>query len=928
MGFQRYKKRFFKNAVQTYKSIDIYAKDLTLTFEGEDKHTTYVGATLTTMILIFMIIYAGFQLETMFKRKQTTVNLKSVYQDLTKNYDNISLSDYGFDLALQLSSDGNTTYDESIYKFKVLNINSYWQTNSNGVATRIRQETELPLHICTDYNGTDDDISRLGINKTYWCPQKKDYSIGGSFQAPNYRYVEVQVFKCHSKIGTATCDSDQTKIDEFINNGRLSVAYNNFYFDSDDYDSPVKRFIDDKLWVNLMADRMKDSDVFVRQNEISLQDGYVQITGEEKKEFISISGARETFDNIWSDWPKVAGLFFRVDTIKDSYERQVYSSGDLLAQVGGIFSFLKVIGGVLVYIFSERLLVASLAGKLYQVYDNKPDVQEKGYKPHSFDNGDSIVQINHSSNKIHDISAVSLVNEEDKLLKKRNPVRNIFKNALYCQTKTDIISNKLKDNKRLDDVDRLKIKNLVTCRKRFNYNSFHVLQYIICCVACRQRRNKKKWKRHLLYKKAEDKVFEQLDVVNILKWIEQLKLLTKVLLNNKQKFWLKFQKEHILEIDNDSDFEIEKKWKEFEQGDRDFIRRYEKKDPQAVERMNKMLQNLEYGNRSNFDQKILMGLFEEYASNSDEEENVNRVMNSDEERKEFYSLSINPERKKQFNSNKDNDDQYDLSNLKNLYNNPEESLLYIGARKKFNSQATIQDQKHKQIRKKTKLKSSMLDQVTGSKGAFKSKSFNKGNKEKPNKKYLKIKNKPSPVASQNVEPSDSASSDSAPIEPPKPDPYTFTSIEQKMKLIRAAEVRQMEEEEEKENERKKQERKRKKEEQKRKEQEEKERKEKERKEKEEEEEEGKEMKKEEEEKEMKEIEELELMDEAENLDKNKMNEDEEKEVERLMKEEGDKNEELKKDQWMEDDQKEDSNRDLIKETIEANKMLPRKFDSP
>jgi len=119
MGFQSYKSRFLKSMRQVYKKTDIYARDLTLTFEGDDKHTTYVGATLTMGIMIFMLVYAFFQLETMFNKNRTTVNLKSTYQDLTQNYDNISLSDLGFDFALQLYSSGTIDYDESYYNYKV-----------------------------------------------------------------------------------------------------------------------------------------------------------------------------------------------------------------------------------------------------------------------------------------------------------------------------------------------------------------------------------------------------------------------------------------------------------------------------------------------------------------------------------------------------------------------------------------------------------------------------------------------------------------------------------------------------------------------------------------------------------------------------------------------------------------------------------------
>lgn len=177
-----------------------------------------------------------------------------------------------------------------------------------------------------------------------------------------------------------------------------------------------------------MAYRMKEADVFVRQNHLELQDGYLQITGEKKRSFISIPKARETFDDIWIDEPKVAGFFFRVDNIENTYQRQVYSSGDLFAQVGGIFAFLKSIGGFIVFMFSERLLVSALAGKLYQVYDdNKDPDNQRNRNEHG---NSSKFHHNNSSNKIIDVSMVSAVDEESKFFN-NNPLRKMFRSTLY-----------------------------------------------------------------------------------------------------------------------------------------------------------------------------------------------------------------------------------------------------------------------------------------------------------------------------------------------------------------------------------------------------------------------------------------------------------------------------------------------------------------
>ena len=677
MGLINYKNRLFRNIRTVYKKWDIYARDLTLTFQGDDKHTTYVGATLTISIILFMLIYAAFQLEVMFKRQRTTVNVKNIHQDLTLNYDNISLYDLGFDFAVQLGSRGNYAYDETYFKLEIINVNSWWETNSDGVAKRFKTKNYLDLHTWTDFKGTPEEISRLGINTTYFWPKEKDFSIGGAFSSPNYRYVQINLYKWQN--GTSVIWKPQDEIDQYLGDARLSFAYRNFYFDSDDYVEPVKSYIDDKVWFKVMPDRLKNTDVLFRKNYVKLQDKYFQVTGEQEEFFMSIPSKLDFFDTI-EDSGQLVGVYFRMDNIVDTYERQVYSSGDLLAQVGGIYSFLRGIGAVLVFVFSERLLVSALAGKLYQVYDEKKNLYHGSrYDKNSSNFGDDLnrssTKLNNTSNKIYDSSAI--MDDEESKFYQSNPIRNLYKSTLYWRNKSGIVSKKLKTNKRLDEVDRQSIKNMIINRKRFNYNSWHVLQYLICCIACRQRRSRK-WKTHLLYNQAKKKVYNQLDVVNILRWIEQLKLLSKVLLNHKQKFWLKFQKEHLLELDANSEEEKKRLRKEKRDEDKDFIKGLQNKDPKIVEKVVKMLRKLEYENRSNIDQKIIQGLFEEYVSDSDEEDKVHRVMNTEEEQKEFYSLAL-PEpvkRKKQFNKSK-KDDLFDLTSLRNLYHK-EDNLFYLG----------------------------------------------------------------------------------------------------------------------------------------------------------------------------------------------------------------------------------------------------------
>ena len=158
------------------------------------------------------------------------------------------------------------------------------------------------------------------------------------------------------------------------------------------------------------------------------------MTGEEDKFFISAPKTRDFFGDIGSSERMVAA-YFRMDDTVDSYERQVYSSGDLLAQVGGIYSFLRGIGAVLVFVFSERLLVSALAGKLYQVYDEKKNfkIQHQYDNGSNFDSGNdgnrTISKLNNSTNKIYDSSTI--MGEKENKFYKSNPIRNLYKSTLY-----------------------------------------------------------------------------------------------------------------------------------------------------------------------------------------------------------------------------------------------------------------------------------------------------------------------------------------------------------------------------------------------------------------------------------------------------------------------------------------------------------------
>ncbi len=77
--------------------------------------------------------------------------------------------------------------------------------------------------------------------------------------------------------------------------------------------------------------------------------------------------------------------------------------------------------------------------------------------------------------------------------------------------------------------------NLVN-RRRFNYSIVDIFEYLFKCICLRKIKLKKfkgtkdewerKFKKHYLFNEGEDKLFDELDVISILKSIRRVKLLT------------------------------------------------------------------------------------------------------------------------------------------------------------------------------------------------------------------------------------------------------------------------------------------------------------------------------------------------------------------------------------------------------------------
>jgi hypothetical protein len=108
----------------------------------------------------------------------------------------------------------------------------------------------------------------------------------------NFQIIEVTLTKCTG----GGCQSD-ADIENVIKNALVEVLIVNTYFDFDDYKTPVKQYLDDTFYVNLIPGFEKENKVYLRENEAEVQDGFFHYTPDgTKSKFVGFSKSTESIN--------------------------------------------------------------------------------------------------------------------------------------------------------------------------------------------------------------------------------------------------------------------------------------------------------------------------------------------------------------------------------------------------------------------------------------------------------------------------------------------------------------------------------------------------------------------------------------------------------------------------------------------------------
>ncbi|TNV83870.1 hypothetical protein FGO68_gene6300 [Halteria grandinella] len=187
------------------------------------------------------------------------------------------------------------------------------------------------------------------------------------------------------------------------------------------------------------------------------------------------------------------------------------------------------------------------------------------------------------------------------------------------QSTYDTIDEALKYKDKLKEEDINNLLLTIINRKRFKYSTSDIVAYIYKCMCLRRiekNRRLESYKPHFLFQKCEELLNEELDVVQLMKQARNTKIMSQIMMNQKQKMLMRFQRKHLVETSsesNDSD-----SMPQF-----NTVKLMDSRNPlirlSIFGRLKRMMANYRGNQLEVFDRRILRGLYQRRLRDYDEE---------------------------------------------------------------------------------------------------------------------------------------------------------------------------------------------------------------------------------------------------------------------------------------------------------------------
>ncbi|CAI2386814.1 unnamed protein product [Moneuplotes crassus] len=485
------------------KATDKFGVPVSLNFRGEDSFKTTIGGIVTLISVILLVMYTISEMRQVITKGKTRINSNIVSRNLLESKETYQIAKDGFVISMVGNSEelNIPAYFEFQYNNKII------EKELIGGPEIKNEDVEYSTSPCGDKFDKFIDkeaARRLRVHETF-CPNSSDWRIGGSRTGYQFSYLTATIRRCSNSLPGFCKNIDE--INNKIGEQAFTVATSNYYFDIDNYESPLNITFEDEFSFPLLNYMTVEKTLKVRINKAY---DYTSIWyPSEPKEYTYYS-IESVKDSLQAE--NGSGDLARINIILDKnyniVERKVYTFYDMLGQVGGVMGIIYSLGSVCVNIFSGKIYIMTLLSYFYKV-ERRPDTQKVS-----------------PSQKISSIKLNSFQ-------------ENLSKNEIKEEDKFDDSECNIKgrtfEDSNLNKISQLKHK--LTSLQYYKYSCCDLFYSIFCCSKFRRKRSEETplYKQYKDYRCGKEKITRELDLISIVDTMRTVHVLSNIILDKHKK---------------------------------------------------------------------------------------------------------------------------------------------------------------------------------------------------------------------------------------------------------------------------------------------------------------------------------------------------------------------------------------------------------
>ena len=547
---------------------DQYGYNPRLFIGGYPKNGTLIGVFTSIFSWLFLIVIFFYYAYKLLKNKELQTITSQRY--FTKE-DLVSIDKDNFFFTFTLEDPNTYDYfiDETIYYPTV-----YHRTGvrmENGLFN-YSNSTKLEAVRCKlEYFGSNyqEMFKNYSLSEMY-CIKDLNKKLFGTFSDNEYSFIILNLYPCKNKTNSSVICKPQKEINYYLNGTFLSFQYQDINLDPKDFNNPTKNIIGDYM-TTVSLNYIKTAYIYLKKILLKTDTGFI-FEDIKKKSFTSYDYTTD-YINFKASTRSFFALNIRMSSNVEEVLRTYTKAQTMLGYIGGFCTFINNFFFWFNYIFMHNIIHEKIINKIF--FNSNVKIKEKNnnYLTKFFTNKDllnkNILSINNNNNNNNNqhYSSYSNIsnynnynNNSTSINFNFNNSNNLTEDMLNNFSKKNYINlmhsikkikksfnininnsnNNIQKNKNI--INYIKYKKIYLKPKNKAFDNSIKLNYLKrlflqCYCSLNKTPNNKKT---LLLIKGYNLIKEKLDIIGIIKHLNENEFVKKIYLKNEHNLLLDY----------------------------------------------------------------------------------------------------------------------------------------------------------------------------------------------------------------------------------------------------------------------------------------------------------------------------------------------------------------------------------------------------